>query len=107
MSINKISQTGVGSSSVFPVDLLQKRFALTLQTMVTGTATYSIEVTIDDVFDEDFDASTADWFSLGATLTNVSTNAIANLAQIISGLRLKITSGTGTVSLTILQAGVG
>ncbi len=107
MGVNKISQTGIGSSVAFPIDYTQRRTLVSLGIKVTGTATYTIQFTMEDVLDDEFNSSTAEWLPLGATSTNATVSNLVYNAFACGGLRVTISSGTGTVDVTILQSGVG
>jgi hypothetical protein len=92
------TQTGVGSSDWIPVDFEQCPFGIGFGAVVTGTPSYSIEHTFDDVFGTD--TPTAFTNILGTGLT---TNQDGNYAFNVSGVRVTIASGTGSVVLTLLQ----
>ncbi len=107
LGIRKISQTGVGSSPIYVYNYLLEPSSISVQIVVTGTATYTLEVTLDDVSDISFNPSTANWFGFfsGTTNSTVSQNNSSNFPY--RGIRVTISSGTGTVEVTILQSGIG
>jgi len=108
MSVTKISQTGVGSSSIYQVDYLQERVILGIQAVINGTVTYTVEYTLDDIAASNFNASTADWIPVAANLTNAVTSITGVLNGFpCRGVRVTVSSGSGTVDVTILQAGLG
>lgn len=93
---------GAKTSAVAPLDI-HGRPEVSLQAQVTGTATYTIEQTLDDVFDASI---TPVWFSHpDTTLVNATTSLQGNYAYIPRAVRLRQTAGTGSVKLTIIQVG--
>jgi len=103
-SVN-LSVTGVGNSAVFPVDTYVAPSNMGLAVVVTGTITYKVQYTFDNVFAKGYDptAGTSTWFD-HPTLTG-TTSANSNIAYPVTGIRLTTTAGTGTATLTIIQAG--
>ena len=86
------SQTGTGQSTVTKV-LPANPFHIGFGVVVSGTVTYTIEHTFNgiDFFPNDF--------VVGATA-----NADGNIAFPIAGLRVNVTAGAGTATLTAIQA---
>ena len=74
--------------------------------VVSGTPTYRVEHTFDDVYADGFSPATAAWFSHASLVSVVNANADGNYAFPIQGIRLRVIAGTGDVRLTILQAGI-
>jgi hypothetical protein len=100
------SITGVGTSNVDPTDHYVSPFNVALSVVVTGTITYTVQYTFDNVFASNFDPATATWTD-HPSLTTQSTTKDSNIAYPVRGIRLKTTAGTGTATLTIIQAGGG
>jgi hypothetical protein len=100
-----ISQTGIGNSAVVIPDYMLNPFNIGVAVRVTGTVTYTVEHTSDDVFAATFNPATATWFA-HTTLTSLSANAVSNYAFAVRGIRVTVTAGSGTASLTIVQSGV-
>lgn len=100
-----LSLTGVGNSSVYPVDTYVAPTNMGLAVVVTGTITYKVQYTFDNVFAQGYSptAGTSTWFD-HPTLVG-STSANSNIAYPVTGLRLITTAGTGTARLTIIQSG--
>ena len=96
-----ISKTGTGRSAVIASDSFQNPFNVGLVIVVTGTATYNIEISMDDpsvvtpsvwAVDAGFSAKTA------------STNGSITVPH--HALSINVTSGAGTVTAYIVQAGI-
>jgi len=77
---------------------------VSLQAVVTGAATYSVEVTLDNPLRPP--AAGVTWFPCPiATLVGASTNQLGALQDFVLGIRLNQTAGAGSVALTIIQVG--
>ena len=96
------SKTGTGESSPLVVDHFQNPFNAGLAVVVSGTVTYTVQYTLDDVLDP---AVTATWFS-HATLAAQSATAAGSQVTPVRAFRLTNTAGTGSTTLTVLQSGV-
>lgn len=100
----RITQTGVGTSQVIPIDQYLNPTDIGLGVEVQGAATYTIEHTFDDVFDPTFNPATASWFP-HPTLVALSANADGNYAFPPSACRINQTAGAGSTVLNLIQAG--
>lgn len=100
----RLVQTNAGNSAVAALDIHKHPFAVGIGVKVTGTPTYTVQHTFDDVLAKDFDPATATWFD-HPTLKTLAANGDSNYAFPVRGIRLVVT-GTGTVELTAIQAGL-
>jgi arginine exporter protein ArgO len=100
-----ISQTGIGNSAVVIPDYMLNPFNIGVAVKVTGTVTYTVEHTFDDVFATTFNPATATWFP-HTTLAAQTASAVSNYAFAVRGIRVTVTAGTGTAALTLVQSGV-
>lgn len=100
------SVTGVGASGVFAPDNYVSPFNISLGVTVTGTVTYSVQYTFDDVFAGAFNPATANWVD-HPSLTAKTASLDSNIAYPVQGIRLNVTIGPGSARLTIIQAGGG
>lgn len=94
-----ISITGVGTSAWVPVDRVQTPFNVSLSCVVNGTVTYDIQHTFDNVLE----AGTSPTAFTHSTITGKTANTDGNYAFPVCAVRINISAGTGTVTLTILQ----
>ena len=99
MRSTTITQTGVGSSAVCPVDFRAQVFAIGIGCVITGTVTYSVQHTFDDIYDPTIIPT---WFT-NAYAVNQSANIDTNYAFPIKALRVTVSAGTGSVAMTVLQ----
>jgi hypothetical protein len=100
------SVTGVGNSVVCPTDYYVSPFNIALNVVVTGTITYTVQYTFDDVYAAGFNPATANWTN-HPSLTAQTATKDSNIAYPVTGIRLTTSAGTGTAALTIIQAGGG
>lgn len=97
-----LSQTGAGTSATAPLDI-HGRPDVSLQVKVTGTVNYTVQQTLDNVFDSTI---TPTWFDHpDSNLVAATANKQGNYAFVPSGVRVVVNSGTGTAQLTIVQSG--
>lgn len=100
----RVTTSGVSTSDVVPIDQYLSPTNIGLGVTVTGVATYTVEHTFDDVFDEAFNPATATWFP-HPTLAGLLVNADGNYAFPPTACRLNQTAGAGSAVLNIIQAG--
>jgi hypothetical protein len=94
-----VSRTGVGVSSVVAVDYMQNSPAVGIAAVVSGTVTYDIQHTYSDVLDS---TVTPVWF-IAPELAAKTVSADGVYVGPIRGLRINVSAGTGSVTLTVLQ----
>jgi hypothetical protein len=76
---------------------------ISLQVVVTGSATYTVQQSLNDPYDA---TQTTTWFSHPDTaLVAATTNQQGNYAYVPLQIRLQQTAGAGSATLTVLQAG--
>lgn len=97
-----VSVTGVAVSQVIPLDWNSSPFNVGVGCIVSGTATYTVEHTFDDVFSPTFNPATASWLP-NTGLTAQTASKDGNYAFPVRGVRLNVSAGTGTVTMTVLQ----
>lgn len=97
-----VSQTGVGSSTTIPMNLDSTPFNVGFGVTVTGTVTYTVQHSFDPVWQTD---GVTTWYN-HPTIASLSANADGNYAFPVSAIKIVVTAGTGTVQLTVIQAGI-
>lgn len=96
--------TGVGNGATIPVDFRAQNFGLGIGVVVSGTITFTVQHTFDDIYNP---AVTPTWFN-NATLAALSVNTDGNYAFPVRAIRLTTSAGTGTATMTVLsQSGQG
>ena len=99
MRPTSISKTGTGTTAWVPVDYAMPYSVISLAVVVSGTITYTVECTFDDVFDSGVTPTAFAHGTLAAQTTNQSGTYVAP----IRAVRLNNTAGTGTTTMTIIQ----
>lgn len=98
-----VTQTGTGSSATVPLDI-HGRPEVSLQIDATGTVNYTVQQTLDNVFDSTI---TPVWFDHPDTnLVSQTVDRQGNYAYIPAAVRVTVNSGTGSARLTVIQAGL-
>lgn len=94
------------TSNVYAVDI-HRIAGIALAIDVTGTGTFSVEHTFDNVFAKGFDPATAQWYEhpVLKDISADSSSVDSNYAYLPRGIRLKSKTGTATATLTIIQMG--
>ena len=103
-----VSKTGVGYSTPVVLDQYLTPENCGLAAIVTGTVTYSLEISQDDPFATyatDYNTN-GNWFTLTGFSPAVSVTTPSNLAYPARAIRINIATGTGSVTLTVNQVGV-
>lgn len=94
-----VTKTGTGTSAWIPVDHTQNAFAIGFGCVTSGTVTYDVQHTFDNIYDS---TVTPTAFT-HSSVTGKTANQDGNYAFPIKAIRLNVTAGTGTVTITILQ----
>ena len=94
---------GAKNSNPLPFDIYN-RPECSLQIVVTGTVNYTVQQTLDNIFDS---TATINWFDHpDSNLVSATTNKQGNYAYIPAAVRITLNSGTGSATLTAIQAGI-
>lgn len=100
----RVSQTGAGSTSPVPLDLSNCPFNVAVSATVSGTVTYKLQYTYDDVQAATYVASSGNWSD---SVDMVSKTAASNTSinNPVTAVRFTVTAGSGTVNGVIIQSG--
>ncbi len=90
-----LTQTGTGSSTTYNVNSFVSGVNIGFGCIATGTVTYTVQHTFDGT----------NWFD-HPDVASETTNADGNYAFPVDQIRVTVTAGTGSVAMTIIQAGV-
>jgi hypothetical protein len=101
----RVVVTGIAVSPPVVLDHGQSPSTVAIGVIISATATYTVEHTFDDVFAPGFTPGGATWLPHG-TLSSKSTNADGNYAYPPVACRLNVSASTGTVTMTVVTAGV-
>ena len=98
-----------GSSGVtppVPLDQYISPFNVSVAVVTTGTSTYTVQYTFDDIFAPTvFDPDTATWFN-HPDLTSESGNNDGNFAFPVRATRLNVSSTDSDIKFYVTQAGI-
>lgn len=112
----RVTITGLAASNPWNPDYLkQAPFAIGVGCVVNSTTvTYNVEHSFDPIFAPIYGSSVgtiassaATWFQ-NSGITAQSTNKDGNYAFLVTAIRLNVTAGsaTGTVTMSLIQAGI-
>ena len=101
-----VSKTAAGSTSPIPMLLFVTPFNVGIGVKVSGTVNYTVQHTFDDVWAKGYSAGSGTWYD-HSTLASSAANADGNYAFPVTAIRLTVNSGSGTATMTVVQAGVG
>lgn len=108
MRASRVTVSSVAKSNPIPMNDNTSPFNVGLGCAISagGSLTYSVEHTFDDVFDQNFNATTAVWYT-HSTLSAKTASSDGNYAYPITACRINVTAWTsGSVTFTVLQAGL-
>ena len=89
---------GVGASRVVNPDIYQSPFNVGIGCEVTGTVNYTVQHTFDDIFS----TNNLTWFS-NSGITGKTANQDGNYAFAVRGIQLLLNSGSGSVTMKVVQ----
>ena len=95
------TKTGIGSSNILATDLYISPFNVGFGVVATGTVTYTIQHTFDNVQT----VASPVWFP-HPTIASKSDNQDGNYAFPVAAVKVLVTAGTGTATMTMIQAGI-
>lgn len=106
MQYRKISLTDAGRSAIIAVDDFQTPFNLGLAANVTaGSPTFSIQYSLDDPQAAGYVAANALWFAV-PNMSGLTADTGAGMTIPCKAISIYMANGqTGTVELTVVQAG--
>lgn len=96
--------TGAGASPVYTCNNFAPYFNVGYGTLISATATYSIQYTFDDVTADGYNPSSGNWFVVSGA-SSITTATSGTFTIPCRGIRLNVSSSTGTVTLQLQQAG--
>ena len=99
----KVGTNGVGATRPVNLDTFG-RPEVSIQVDVSGTVNFTVQQTLDSI--DTVGRTSVDWYSHpDAALAGATASAQGNYGYIPAFVRCKINSGTGTATMTLIQAG--
>ncbi len=100
MKVQTVSKTGTGSSTPIVINTNVTPVNIGFAAVVTGTVNYSIQFSYDDPA-----IGLTTWFD-DVSITSKTGNEDGSINFPISAIKVLINSGSGTVVLNVIQAGI-
>lgn len=100
----KRTTSGVSASAPIPLNIHAKYFQVTAAGYFTGSATVTLQFTMDDPFVSDL--SSATWIDHPDATAQTSKFAVFFVSP-VTAVRLNQTAGAGSCLLTVIQSGHG
>lgn len=100
MKVQTVSRTGAGSTDTIVINTNTNPVNIGFAVIVTGTVNYSVQFSYDDP-----SSGFTTWFD-DATITSKTGNEDGYINFPITGLKVLVNSGTGSVTLKVVQAGI-
>lgn len=102
----RVTVSGVAASAPIVISNYSVPCNTGIGVKISATATYTVQFTFDDIFASNFVAGSAVWYnSTDTNVVNATANAATNLAFPVTAVRVNVTASTGTVTMTVIQAG--
>jgi len=100
MRVQTVSKTGAGSTDAIVINTNTNPVNIGFAAIVTGTVNYSIQISYDDP-----GVGFTTWFD-DTTITSKTGNEDGSINFPVTGIKALVNSGTGTVTLKVVQAGI-
>ena len=100
MKVQTVSKTGAGSSTPVVINTNVTPINIGFAAVVSGTVNYSIQLCYDDPA-----IGFTTWFD-DPSFTSKTGNEDGSINFPISAIKVLVNSGTGTVVLNVIQAGI-
>lgn len=100
MKVQTVSRTGTGSTDAIVINTNVTPVNIGFAVIVTGTVNYSVQITYDDPA-----VGFSTWFD-DTTITSKTGNEDGSISFPVTGIKTLVNSGTGTVTMKVVQAGI-
>lgn len=100
MKVQTVQKTGAGSTNAVVINTNVTPVNIGFAVVVTGTVNYSVQYSYDDP-----SAGFTTWFD-DATITSKTGNEDGSINFPITGLKVLVNSGAGSVTMNVVQAGI-
>lgn len=100
MRVQTVSRTGTGSTAAVVINTNVTPVNIGFAAVVTGTINYSIQFSYDDPA-----VGFTTWFD-DVSITSKTGNEDGSINFPITGIKALVNSGTGSITLSVVQAGI-
>jgi len=100
MKVQTVTRTGAGSTTPVVINTNVTPVNIGFAVVVTGTVNYSVQFSYDDPA-----VGLTTWFD-DVTITSKTGNEDGSINFPISAIKVLVNSGTGTVTMNVIQAGI-
>jgi hypothetical protein len=100
MKVQTVSRTGTGSTDAVVINTNITPVSIGFAVVVADTVNYTVQYTYDDP-----SVGFTTWFD-DTTITSKTGNEDGSINFPITGLKTLVNSGTGTVTMKVVQAGI-
>jgi hypothetical protein len=100
MKVQTVSKTGTGSTDVIVINTNISPVNIGFAVVVTGTVNYSVQFTYDDPA-----IGFTTWFD-DVSITSKTGNEDGSINFPITGIKVLVNSGAGSVVMNVVQAGI-
>lgn len=100
MKVQTVSKTGTGSSPALVMNTNISPFNVGFGVVATGTVNYTVQHTFDDPA-----IGFTVWYS-HPTIASKTDNQDGNYAFPVTGIKVLVNSGTGSATMSLIQAGI-
>jgi hypothetical protein len=104
----RVTLTAAGKSNPIILDTYRNPFSVGVNVAKTGDILYSVEYTYDDVFVNTYnpEAASSQWIAMSAFPVGTAVSKDSSLSTPVTAVRLNAASLTGSVTITVIQAGM-
>jgi hypothetical protein len=104
----KLNQTPIvvaaGANSVaIPTDSRQNTQQYGISVVITGSPTYTVAYTLDDVYAPGYNPATGNWTAITALSAQTTTKQVPYQGQ-ATAFQLQVAAGTGSAAIQVWQA---
>lgn len=100
LNLSPIVVTGVAVSAPIPTDSRLNATQLGVSIVVSATATYTIQYTLDDPYAA---GGIVNWYTATTTPATTAASNAYTITQVCTAVRLNVSASTGTVSIQVWQ----
>ena len=107
MKIQQVSTSGTSTSLMIPFNLNSPQFNVGIGAIVTGSANYTVQYTMDDINSSSYNSASGVWFNYDSSVLVAATaNKTGSFQFPVMAARVQQNSGTGSTLTSFIQQGI-